>query len=131
MLVKAVYIFLVFIALVNGKSKTKDFFFRGRVPSGSFEYSDLNGFYTPKKAIKVCENDLSCAGFTFKGTPHIKSAKYEIFFFHYIPKKLFDEVKMKKNYFHWTTYKVKSRNFVKLDNHIVHSDQTSNKCPQR
>ena len=41
-------------------------FFVGRISEGQFEYSDLNGWMTPRKAIEVCEGDEKCGGFTYK-----------------------------------------------------------------
>ena len=48
-----------------------------------FEYSNINGWMRPSEAVKLCEDDLQCGGFTFHGTltPH---RSYEIYFFHYV-----------------------------------------------
>jgi hypothetical protein len=51
------------------KSSSGPKFIAGRIPPGGFEYSDLNGMYRPREAAKLCEKNLACAGFTFKGTP--------------------------------------------------------------
>lgn len=51
------------------KTKRKNKFYIGRVPPGRFEYPKLNGLYKLKTAVKVCDQDLSCGGFTFRGTP--------------------------------------------------------------
>ena len=51
------------------KSSPGPKFIAGRIPPGGFEHSDLNGMYRPREAAKLCEKDLACAGFTFKGTP--------------------------------------------------------------
>ena len=52
----------------NKKSSPGPKFIAGRIPPGGFEYSELNGMYRPREAAKLCEKDLACAGFTFKGT---------------------------------------------------------------
>ena len=41
-------------------------FYVGRISEGQFEYSDLNGWMTPRRAQNICENDLKCGGFTYK-----------------------------------------------------------------
>ena len=40
-----------------GKYKTTD----------CIEYEELNGWMTPKTAKRLCDEDLACAGFTYKG----------------------------------------------------------------
>jgi hypothetical protein len=86
----------------------------GRVPpSQDFEYSSLNGFYSPKRAKQICENDFQCAGFTFKGTRSISNIVPEVYFFHFIDENseyLTTEIK----YPHWTTYIVGSRDYVAI-----------------
>ena len=85
----------------------------GRVPPSSFEYPTLNGFYSPKEAQQICEKNLQCAGFTFKGTKKASSFVPEILFFHYIDLNapyITTEIK----YPHWTTYIVGSRDYVVL-----------------
>ena len=42
--------------------------FVGRISEGQFEYTDLNGWMTPMKAIRLCEEDKKCGGFTYKVT---------------------------------------------------------------
>jgi hypothetical protein len=56
---------------------------------GRFEYPNLNGYYSPKQAVKLCEEDLSCGGFTYKGTPKSPQNSLEVFFFHYVPMEWF------------------------------------------
>ena len=79
----------------------------GRVPPSRFEYDKINGHYSIKHAKEVCENDLQCGGFTFKGTKHDK-LKRSIYFFHFIN---FEYEYMK--YPHWTTY-IPDRSYVVL-----------------
>ena len=43
-------------------------FFVGRISEGQFEYTDLNGWMTPRTAIQLCEEDKKCGGFTYKVT---------------------------------------------------------------
>ena len=62
------------------------------------------------EAKKLCENDIQCGGFTFKGTKHGVD-KREIYFFHFVADaqiSLEDYLK----YPHWSTYIVSSRDFV-------------------
>ena len=102
---------------VENKKKTSGTkFITGRIPPGRFEYSDLNGMYRTREAAKLCEKDPACAGFTFKGTPlnigTLAKKKYEMYFFHFVPKDTFSEAK--KQFYHWTSYVVKSRKTVEL-----------------
>ena len=111
------------------KTKTKTFiskFITGRIPPGKFEYSKLNGFYRPNVAAKICERDLGCAGFTFKGSPINIKRNYEIFFFHFVPKDIFDV--NKKQYYHWTIYQVFSRKEVHLKNVKISLNKSSEVC---
>ena len=59
-----VYLCLM-ISVLHGKNINNRFYI-GRISEGQFEYSDLNGWMTPKKAEKICESDLKCGGFTYK-----------------------------------------------------------------
>jgi hypothetical protein len=62
-----VHIFL--INSINAKfnhESVQSGFFVGRISEGQFEYTDLNGWMTPRKAIDLCENDEKCGGFTYK-----------------------------------------------------------------
>lgn len=107
--------------LENGKTK----FIFGRIPPGSFEYEELNGFFSPKKAVQICEGDPACGGFTFKGTPNLSKRKYEIYFFHFVPSDVFED-KSKVQYYYWTSYLVKNRTFSKLQNfRIRHNSETA------
>ena len=84
----------------------------GRVPPSRFEYDKLNGYYSIKHAKQMCENDLQCGGFTFKGTKHDK-LKRAIYFFHFIN---FENEYMK--YPHWTSY-IPDRPYVILSGHYL------------
>ena len=109
----------------GGKTeKVKTKFTFGRIPPGSFEYSELNGFYSPKKAVTICEGDPACGGFTFKGTPNLSKRKYEIFFFHFVASDVFDD-KSKVQYYYWTSYLVKNRQFSKLQNFKIRENSES------
>ena len=95
----------------NFRIKTHRKWFIGRVPPSSFEYPKLNGFYSPKQAKYICEKDLQCGGFTFKGALNATYFVPEIYFFHFINETanyLTTEIK----YPHWTTYLVGSRDYV-------------------
>ena len=39
------------------------------------EYEALNGLMTPKIAKKLCDEDLACAGFTYKGKCSIRCGR--------------------------------------------------------
>ena len=101
-------------AIHNHCSNETKRWFIGRVPPNQYvEYSSLNGFYSPKSAKLICETDLQCAGFTFKGTRRISNVVPEVYFFHYISensKYLTTDI----TYPHWTTYIVGSRSYVAI-----------------
>ena len=104
---------LVVLSRVDTKYnfKTRRKWYVGRVPPSSFEYPKLNGFYFPKQAKSICEKDLQCGGFTFKGT---KTSTYnvpEISFFHFINESA-SYLSTEIHYPHWTTYVVGSRDYV-------------------
>ena len=90
-------------------------FYAGRIRPGKFEYPTINGLMFVNDAKRKCDNDLACAGFTFKGSYKTLNRSMQIYFFHFIP----DDNDLK--YFYWSTYKV-DRNFVKLSNITVNSD---------
>ena len=95
------------------RNKTKRWFIGRIPPNQDFEYSSLNGVYSPKHAKQICENDFQCAGFTFKGTRRIINVVPEVYFFHFIDessKYLTTEIK----YPHWTSYIVGSRDYVAI-----------------
>ena len=71
----------------------------GRAPPTQFEYDRINGYYSPDQAKEICENDIQCGGFTFKGTRQNVERK-NVYFFHYID---FDDPQNLK-YPHWTIY---------------------------
>eukprot|EP00092_Neocalanus_flemingeri_P032574 GFUD01035430.1.p1 GENE.GFUD01035430.1~~GFUD01035430.1.p1 ORF type:complete len:611 (-),score=162.78 GFUD01035430.1:61-1893(-) len=73
-------------------------FYVGRISEGQFEYSDLNGWMTPRKAKELCEKDAKCGGFTYKGSK-ILDRDYEIYFFHIVI-----NVEKDLNSFKWIYY---------------------------
>jgi hypothetical protein len=77
---------------------------------------DLNGLFRPKISVKICESDISCGGFTFKGTASSSGKqKFQTNFFHFFQEEFFGKNnKKRKQFYHWTSYKVRSRKFVKL-----------------
>ena len=96
------------VGMAKGKGKR---WFIGRTPPSSLEYSKINGFYSPKQAKSICEKDLQCGGFTFKGSKKIMHSIPEVYFFHYINETssyLTTEIK----YPHWTSYIVGSRDYI-------------------
>ena len=86
-------------------------FYAGRIKPGKFEYPGLNGWMIVEKAQTICENDLACGGFTFKGSYKTLNHEMEIYFFHVVS----NNTDLK--YFYWSTYNV-NRKFVKL-NHVT------------
>ena len=82
-------------------------FYAGRISPGKFEYPKLNGWMLVDEARIICENDLACGGFTFKGSYKTLTLPMEMYFFHIVPEKT------GRNYFYWSTYEV-DRKFVKL-----------------
>ena len=107
-----IYIIYIQIYLTIGtrEGKVKRWFI-GRTPPSIFEYPGINGFYSPKQAQSICETDLQCGGFTFKGSKKIKYTIPEVYFFHFINESssyLTTEIK----YPHWTSYIVGSRDYI-------------------
>ena len=90
-------------------------FYAGRIKPGKFEYPKINGLMSVNDAQRECENDLSCAGFTFKGSYKTLNRTMQMYFFHFIPEN--NDVK----YLYWSTYKV-DRNYVKLTGITVKSN---------
>ena len=110
--VSHVFIILVQRCLCTGMTKGKvKRWYVGRTPPSSFEYHKINGFYSPKQAKVLCEGDVQCGGFTFKGSKRIAYMKREVHFFHYINEhSSFLTTSIK--YPHWTTFIVGSRDHI-------------------
>ena len=91
----------------------------GRVPPLHFEYPNINGYFAPLNAMHICENDLQCGGFTFKGSKEHEDER-EIYFFHFVRD---DEQSLREymEYPHWTTFIVGSRNYVMVPGHYLQS----------
>lgn len=107
------------IAIIETKVKR---WYIGRTPPSSFEYSTINGFYTPKKAQVLCEKDPQCGGFTFKGSKRMLYMIPEVYFFHFInesSKYLTTKIKHP----HWTTYIVGSRDHI-----LISGSYTASNC---
>ena len=51
----------------NKKRVSANSFVGKLISTQCIEYEALNGLMTPKKAKKLCDEDLACAGFTYKG----------------------------------------------------------------
>ena len=111
-LIALIWIYCQFIShLSSDKYKDKSWHV-GRVPPSKFEYGKLNGFYSAEKAQKLCDSDIRCGGFTFKGTKTNVGVK-EIYFFHVV----YDDTSSLQEYIkypHWTTYIVTSRDYIVL-----------------
>ena len=109
------------IKMIEGKSKR---WYIGRTPPSSFEYSRINGFYSPKEAQAICEGDLQCGGFTFKGSKRIVHVIPEIYFFRFINESssyLTTEIKHP----HWTSYIVRSRDHILVSGSYAAFNSTS------
>ena len=107
-----VYIMYIQIYFSSGMEKGRaNRWLFGRTPPSIFEYSGINGFYSPKQAQSICEADLQCGGFTFKGSKKIKYTIPEVYFFHFINESssyLTNDIK----YPHWTSYIIGSRDHI-------------------
>ena len=129
---KPVIILFVVLCLIDAtlakkrskKNVKKLNFLFGRIPPGYFEYPALNGYYSPKEAAKVCESDTACGGFTFKGVINSPKKVFEVYFFHYVPKEIFDKSNGPAQFFHWTSYIIKTRNFTELKNFKIRTLQS-------
>ena len=109
---------IIEISMVSSYVKHYKKWHFGRVPPSRFEYDKLNGYYSIKHAKEICENDLQCGGFTFKGTKHDK-LKRSIYFFHFIN---FQYEYMK--YSHWTSY-IPDRTYVVLPGNYLSAPDNS------
>jgi hypothetical protein len=98
----------IFIQSVVGKLSKN--WHIGRVPPRRFEYDSINGFFTPQRARRICENDLQCGGFTFKGSKDISNRKAEVYFFHFVNDELRSLTEYMK-YPHWTAY-ITSKDYI-------------------
>ncbi len=54
--------------------------------------------------------DLACGGFTFKGAFTVVHQPVEVYFFHFVEDPVPEE-----NHFHWSTYRIRKRNWVVID----------------
>ena len=111
----------LYFSIVIIETKVKRWYI-GRTPPSSFEYSTINGFYSPKQAQVICEKDPQCGGFTFKGSKRILYMIPEVYFFHFIYERsnyLTTEIKHP----HWTTYIVGSRDHI-----LLSGSYTSSNC---
>ena len=107
-----VYILYIQIYFSSGMEKGRaNRWLVGRTPPSIFEYSGINGFYSPKQAQSICEADLQCGGFTFKGSKKIKYTIPEVYFFHFINESS-SYLTTDIQYPHWTSYIIGSRDHI-------------------
>jgi len=92
--------------------------FIGRISEGNFEYSKLNGRMTAENAIKLCDNDEKCGGFTYKGS-NLVNREYDIFFFHIVI-----NVKIGLASWKWIFYKTNKRFIVFPGRFLSHTKLT-------
>ena len=97
----------------------------GRIPPSSFEYSGINGFHSPTRAQMICENDVQCGGFTFKGTKRATDIIPEVYFFHFI-NETSSHLKPEIEYPHWTSYIVGSRDHIMISGSYSSNDSANN-----
>lgn len=106
----------------NRKKKKLSGFIVGRIgPNSHLELTRLNGKYYPSEAVKLCETDLECSGFTYLGAKGV-SQLFDVKFFRFIDQKAFSDAKT-AGFWSWTSYRVK-RNLVA----VFHS--SSNLTPE-
>ena len=111
-LIALIWIYCQFISHLSSDQYKDKSWHVGRVPPSKFEYGKLNGFYSAEMAQKICNSDIRCGGFTFKGTKTNGGVK-EIYFFHVV----YDDTSSLQEYIkypHWTTYIVTSRDYIVL-----------------
>ena len=95
----------------SGKKKEPSFIVGKPNSQFCLEYPELNQVVTPKEAKKLCEDDLQCAGFCYKGAKDL-GQRFDMKFFHYLP-----EMALASSAdidWTWTSYKV-ARPFVLLN----------------
>lgn len=96
---------VLFAVILPLTHSLKPGFFVGRLaPSAVYEYPVLNGFFRPQEAKDLCEADLECGGFTFRGAK-TSQQKQRVYFYRLVPKILKQEVPQ------WSSYRV-NRGFV-------------------
>jgi hypothetical protein len=98
------------IVILCALQEVKCGFYGSRVKPGKFEYPKHNGWMLPQEAVQICEDDLSCGGFTFRGAFAADFQSVEVYFFHIIKNPDVNE----DNFYHWSTYQVDSRKYVIL-----------------
>ena len=102
----------------------------GKIPaiSSDFDLLDLNGRWRPEDAVKICDKNVRCAGFTFKGlanTTNVKQKDFETYFFSYVYR-----VTASFEYANWMSYisdkayaiykgSFSSNTFIKYDTQVL------------
>ena len=138
---------LLYFIFVSVKAR----FYAGRIKPGQFEYPKLNGWMFIENAKDICESDLACGGFTFKGSYKTTSLPMEMYFFHIVPVVSSNQLTIKtflerykfldflrnlsnenidseeriNKYYHWSTYEVE-RDFIiipysRISQETIHS----------
>ena len=97
--------------------------YRGRTPPSSFEYASMNGFYSPKQAQAICERDIQCGGFTFRGKKGATDIVSKVYFFHFI-NKTSSYLTPGLKHPHWTTYIVGSKDHIIISGLYPTNDST-------
>ena len=77
------FLHMLFVQLML-LSKLRAIFYSGRIKPGKFEYPKLNGRMPIWQAVEKCEENIACAGFTFKGSYRSAKTQMEIYFFHLV-----------------------------------------------
>ena len=55
-------------------------FFSGRVPAGTHEYPEISGRMVLREAVRICEGDAECAGFTQLGSDNLDDVRDVTFY---------------------------------------------------
>ncbi|XP_023337022.1 uncharacterized protein LOC111708023 isoform X2 [Eurytemora carolleeae] len=98
----------IFLGLLINSQTGYSGFYTGRIKEGMFEYSDLNGLMTAEEGATLCEEDLQCAGFTFRGVYSV-DVPHELYFFHYVSTIHFSQ--KNPHFWGWTSYRV-NRDYI-------------------
>ena len=107
----------------NSYFKKETGFFVGRFIFGHYlEYPELNGFLDPKTAVKICDADFECTGFTYQGAKNV-GQRFYIYFFRYVAPPSFSLSSVTNEEKVWTSYRVK-RSFVVLPKKIEKEEST-------
>ena len=86
-------------------------YFVGRILPEALEYRELskNNWMTPNEAANVCEEDIRCGGFTFRGSLDVLDLPANVYFVHHFRVDMLDQ--LQEYSANWVSYRAK-RPFV-------------------